>query len=97
MDFMNSGNSCPIAYELVELDRTYGYYEKGQKWAEPDVDHAAQCMRRLVDDAPFRAAIGERARQTIRTELSPKAAGMRYRRRLVRLGLMPAPVAALVP
>jgi len=89
MDFMNSGNSCPIAYELVELDQTHGYYEKGQRWAEPDVDHAAQCMRRLVDDPSFRGAIGERARQTIRTEFSPKAAGMRYRRRLVRLGLIP--------
>lgn len=88
MDFMNSGNSCPIAYELVELDRTYVYYEKGQRWAEPDLDHAAHSMRRLVDDASFREAIGKRAQETIRTEFSPKAAGMRYRRRLARLGLI---------
>lgn len=89
MDFMDSGNSCPVAYDLVTLDRSIGDYAAGQQWAEPDVDHAAQLMRRLVDDAPFRAQIGARARQTIRSRFSPEAAGLRYRRRLEFLGLLP--------
>ncbi|MBV8516161.1 MAG: glycosyltransferase family 4 protein [Acidobacteria bacterium] len=88
MDFMHAGNSCPVAYELVTLDRAHGPYAAGQRWAEPDVDHAAHCMRRLVDDAEFRARIGARARETIRAEFSPRAAGLRIRQRLALLDLL---------
>ena len=87
MDFMNSGNSCPTAYELVTLDRAYGHYAAGQQWAEPDLDHAVHLMRRVVDDSAFRTQIGARARDTIRSRFSPEAAGLRYRQRLQFLGL----------
>jgi len=89
VDFMDSGNSCPVAYDLVTLARSIGDYHAGQQWAEPDVDHAAHLMRRVVDDGAYRAQIGERARRTIRSRFSPDAAGMRYRRRLEFLGLLP--------
>jgi glycosyltransferase involved in cell wall biosynthesis len=88
MDFMNGSNSCPVGYELVTLDRTFGYYHAGQQWAEPDLEHAAHLMRRVVDDAAWRAQLGERAKETLRTQFSPTAAGLRYRRRLAFLGLM---------
>ena len=88
MDFMNSGNSCPIAYELVTLDRTHHYYAAGQQWAEPDIDHAAHLMRRVFEDPDFRTQISERGRETIRSQFSPAAAGLRYRKRLAFLGLM---------
>jgi glycosyltransferase involved in cell wall biosynthesis len=82
MDFMNSGNSCPVAYELVTLARIWSAYPAGQQWAEPDVDHAAHFLRRIVDDDAYRTQLGHRARTTIQTQFSPAAAGMRYRRRL---------------
>jgi len=88
MDFMNSGNSCPVSYELVTLDRTHHYYAAGQQWADPDLDHAAHLMRRVFEDAEFRTQLSERARETIRTQFSPAAAGLRYRKRLTFLGLM---------
>ena len=88
MDFMNTGNSCPVGYELVTLDRTYVDYEAGQQWANPDIDHAAHLMRRVVDDSAYRTRMGERARGTIRSRFSPEAAGLRYRLRLEFLGLM---------
>jgi glycosyltransferase involved in cell wall biosynthesis len=82
MDFMTSENSCPVAYELVTLDRTYGPYRAGQQWANPDIDDAARQMHRVVDDADFRLKIAARARDTIRTKFTPAAAGARYRDRL---------------
>jgi len=88
MDFMNSGNSCPVNYELVTLDRTYQYYAAGQQWAEPDPDHAAHLMRRVFEDADFRTQISGRGRETIRSQFSPTAAGLRYRKRLGFLGLV---------
>src|SRR5205823_2674111 len=86
MDFMNSANSCPVGYEVVTLDRTIREYHAGQQWAEPDLDHAAHLMRRVAEDEPFRARIGARARDTIRSQFSPEVAGERYRRRLGALG-----------
>ena len=88
MDFMNSGNSCPVGYELVTLDRDYPPYAAGQQWAEPDLEHAAYYLKRLFDDQQFRAKVGARGQRTIRTEFSPEAAGLRYRRRLAFLGLL---------
>jgi len=82
MDFMTDSNSCPVRYDLVTLDRSYGPYHAGQQWAEPDVDHAARCMRRLVEDAADREERGARARDTMRSQFSLKAAGRRYRQRL---------------
>jgi glycosyltransferase involved in cell wall biosynthesis len=88
MDFMNSGNSCPVAFDLVTLDRAHGPYAAGQQWAEPDVGDAARHMRRIVEDDAHRAQIGARAMHTIRTHFSPAAAGTRYRKRLELMGLM---------
>ncbi|MEO8380392.1 MAG: glycosyltransferase family 4 protein [Acidobacteriota bacterium] len=88
MDFMNPANSCPVGYELITLDRTYGAYAAGQQWADPDLDHAAHLMSRLVDDDAWRARLGRNAQETMRTQFSPRAAGLRYRHRLRFLGLM---------
>jgi glycosyltransferase involved in cell wall biosynthesis len=88
VDFMNAGNSCPVGYELVPIERDHGPYTAGSRWAEPDVEHAAWFMSRLVNDSDYRATISRRARETIRSEFSPEIAGQRIRRRLVRLGLV---------
>ena len=88
VDFMNGGNSYPVAYELVTLERTFHCYEAGQQWAEPDLEHAARLLREVVDDDAGRARVAARARETMRDSFSPRAAGERYRRRLKILGLM---------
>jgi glycosyltransferase involved in cell wall biosynthesis len=95
MDFMDTGNSCPVAYGLVTLGRDHQVYASGQQWADPDVEHAAHLMRRVVDDDAYRRQVGERARETMRTRFSPEAAGLRYRRRLALLGLMEPPARVL--
>jgi len=91
MDFMNGGNSCPVNYSLVTLDRDHGTYRAGQQWAEPDTEHAAQLMRRVVNDDAYRAQIRDHARATIQDEFSPMVAGDRIHRRLafLRAGLTP--------
>jgi glycosyltransferase involved in cell wall biosynthesis len=84
-DFMDEENSCPVAFKLVALDRDYGPYQKGQKWAEPDLDHAANHMIRCLEDVRWRDKIGRRGQETIRTRLAPYVIGDRYRRRLEKL------------
>ncbi len=85
VDFMDRHNSCPVDYALVAIDRDYGPYRKGSRWAEPDLNHAAHYMRALVADPSRCRAVGERAALTMRRDYSPAAIGERYRRRLAAI------------
>ncbi len=50
MDFMNHHNSYLVRYRLAELEQDYGPYEKGNVWADPDLEHAAELMRLVFGD-----------------------------------------------
>jgi glycosyltransferase involved in cell wall biosynthesis len=81
-DFMNVTNSYPVGYKLVELAKDYGPYKKGQVWADPDVDHAAAQMRRIVEDPAEALQIGARARSDIERLYSSEAIAQKIIRRL---------------
>ncbi len=81
-DFMSPDNSCPVNYRLIRLDRNIGPYDRGQIWADPDLDHAAQLLKRLVEDVAWRQRIGRRGQQTIHEQFSPEIVGALYRKRL---------------
>src|SRR5437870_972065 len=49
-DYIRPDNCAAIGYELVTLGKDYGPYKANQSWAEPDLDEAAQWMRRLVEE-----------------------------------------------
>lgn len=66
MSYMDHTNSCLVGYRLIPVDGSIGHYSRetlGREtvWAEPNVDEAAAWMRRLVDDAGFRAGLGRKA------------------------------------
>jgi len=82
MEFMRSDNSCLVEYHLVTLDRDIGPYERGQIWAEPDLDHAADLMKRIALETSWRRKIAEAGRATIVNEFSPERIGELYRRQL---------------
>lgn len=82
MDFMTPDNSCLVDYRLVPVGEGEYPHHAGQRWAEPNVDHAAELMRRLVEDPGFAAGIGARAAQDIRTRFSPHTAAREIIRRI---------------
>nr|WP_238327720.1 glycosyltransferase [Paenibacillus gorillae] len=82
IDFMNSSNSCLVDYNLVQLGETYGPYESYQFWAEPDTEHAASYMKRIVDDIEYRNLISHNGKITIQTDYSPKRVGELIKKRL---------------
>lgn len=81
-EFVNASNACPVQYKLAMLDRDHGPYLRGQTWAEPDVEHAAHWMKKVADDAGFRARLGAQAAADIRRLFSPAVVGRRYLQRL---------------
>jgi len=85
MEFMTPMNSFPVNYELKVLEKAVGVYESGQVWAEADVEHAAACLKRLLDEPNLAKQLGARAANCIRTQLSAKEIGRQYRTRLALL------------
>lgn len=66
LTFMDHGNACLVRTHLVRVEGSTHIYsgnhlEDTARWADPDVDHAAAWMRRLIDDATARTTIGEAA------------------------------------
>lgn len=82
VDFMNDTNSLLVDYRLVPIERDDGPYRRGAVWADADVEHAAVCMRRLVDEPGLAGRLGEQARIDITRDLSDAAVGRRIRARL---------------
>jgi glycosyltransferase involved in cell wall biosynthesis len=64
MAFMDATSAALVGYELVPVDDPTGVYARlpGAVWAEPDIVHAAEWLRRLGDDPVARKALGEAGR-----------------------------------
>lgn len=82
LDFMNEANSCLVRHSLIPVGEGEYPHAAGQVWAEPDLDHAAWHMQRLVEDAHLGRRIGEVASRHIRTHFSYRACGLRYTDRM---------------
>ena len=81
-EYVTAANGRPVRCAPVTLDRNHGPYARGQTWAEPDLDHAAACMRQLASDRSLALRLGAAARATIEEKFSPAVIGARYRQRL---------------
>jgi len=82
MDFTTPTNSLLVRYQLAELEQDHGVYEKGNFWAEPDTDQAAEHMRWVFENREESRQLGERARADLHQTMSPTTALAHMRRRL---------------
>ncbi|NMA49017.1 MAG: glycosyltransferase [Tissierellia bacterium] len=87
-EYMNYENSCPVDYNLIKIEKSNGYFKAGQYWADPDIECAAQYMKRLLNDSDFYTKISEKGMETIHNYYSPKIVGDTIRNRLQMLGLI---------
>lgn len=68
-EFMNSSVACMLDYQLVPLKEDIGPFKKGKRWADPDVDQAAEFMKRLFEDTEFYGDISDKAQEYITEKL----------------------------
>ncbi|WP_138227203.1 glycosyltransferase [Paenibacillus algicola] len=85
-DFMNYDNSCLVKYTLVHPTRDFGPYKAYQYWAEPDINHASEFMKKLVDDNKFYTDIGSEGQTFIKKYYSPSSVGQEISKRLKYIG-----------
>jgi len=82
MEYMNSSNSLLIKYNMTKLDETFGPYEKGNVWADPDIGHATELLKWVYENRDEAEMIGQRARIEVRKTLSMAVAGQEMKERL---------------
>ncbi|MEA2631797.1 MAG: hypothetical protein QOE66_2016 [Chloroflexota bacterium] len=75
LEFMDATNSLLVDYHLVAVGEREYPFPEGQVWAEPSAEHAAELMRRLVDDPAFGEEVGARARAHMLQQFSAAAVG----------------------
>jgi len=85
LEFMNSENSFLVDYEMTELEEDSGPYEKGTRWADPKVPHAAALMQFVYRNRAEAGAVGKRAATSIRATLDPSVTSEQIRRRIDEL------------
>jgi glycosyltransferase involved in cell wall biosynthesis len=73
LEFMDERNSFLVGHDMVAIPPGCDPYPAGSVWAEPDLDDAAQLMRRVHDDPAGAAAVAARGRHDIRRFHSPEA------------------------
>jgi glycosyltransferase involved in cell wall biosynthesis len=71
LEFMSAENSYLVPYRLVDIPDTWWAHTEGAQWAEPDVDAAAQVMRRVWEHPAEAQAVGSKAREEILARFSP--------------------------
>lgn len=85
LEFMNVNNAFLVGYELVPIGRDLGPYQGEQRWAEPDLDHAAALLRQVHDDPEMARRRAERGARDLRERHSPQAVGAIIEARLAQL------------
>lgn len=84
LEFMNPFNSYLVDYTLKEFPESISLYPAGTIWAEPNIEHAAQCMRKVYMDRES-SSIGTRAEQDISNHFNTEVIGHLMVQRLQRI------------
>lgn len=82
-EFMNKDNSCLVDYKMIEVDTsTQSVYEKGNKWADANVEQASKYMLKLYKNKDYYNKLKENAKKTIEKEFSIVACSKKIEKRI---------------
>lgn len=90
-DLVTAATAYPVRFELVPVGAGAAPYEPDDRWAEPDLGHAAELMRHVFTDRPEAAQIAARGREHVVAAHSPQAVGHVIAERLGQVGARLAP------
>jgi glycosyltransferase involved in cell wall biosynthesis len=81
-EFMDNDVACMVDCELVQIEKDIGQYKAGNRWAEPDINQAAEYMKELRTNEAKRKQLTEKAKAHILEHLSPQKAADLITRRI---------------
>lgn len=69
-EFMNSDVACMVDYDFIPINCTSWIYKNGARWADPDLNQAADYMKKLYTDKAYRQKLSTDAKEYISNKLS---------------------------
>lgn len=84
-EFMNQENACMVDYNMVYLEEDYVMYKKGNKWADPNIEQAAEYMKKLYEDNNFYNDISKKAQNYIKENLNLELASKAISNRIKQI------------
>jgi glycosyltransferase involved in cell wall biosynthesis/SAM-dependent methyltransferase len=94
LDFMTPENSFLVDYSKGAVPAGCEPYPEGSPWADPDLEHAAELMRRVYEARDEAARKASQARKDILTRHNAGAAGIALQRRFDEIQRLPNPASA---
>jgi hypothetical protein len=85
LDYMSTENSLLVNYEFVPVGPDEYPHWEGQKWAEPDIEHALHLLEGALDDPERARAITARGKRDVRLRYGNRAVGLRILDRLTEI------------
>jgi glycosyltransferase involved in cell wall biosynthesis len=87
-DFMKPDNSCLVDFRFTDVKDQYYQSRQGQRWADPDIGHAAAYMKQLFSDKSFYDRIAHAGQAFIQTEYSVHRSAQILIARLQEIGVL---------
>ncbi|HSE65298.1 MAG TPA: glycosyltransferase [Thermoanaerobaculia bacterium] len=84
-DFLDEATGFPVRWEPAVQERALPPYPSGTRWAEPDEEHAAEALDRVLSDPAEAARRGAAGRRRMESSYGLAIAGRRVAERLDRL------------
>lgn len=81
-EFMDEESACLVDCRLIPIEEDVGPYQKGQRWADPDLKQAAGYMRRLYEEPEYRRRLSENGKRRAEALLGREQAAEKIRARL---------------
>ena len=60
---MNKDVACMVDYKLITIEKDIHPFKAGNRWADADLDQAAEYMRKLYEDKAFYETIRDNAKK----------------------------------
>jgi glycosyltransferase involved in cell wall biosynthesis len=84
-EFLDEATGYPVRWKPVVQEGALPPYPSGTRWAEPDEEHAAEALARVVSDPAEAARRGSAGRRRMESSYGLAIAGRRVAERLDRL------------
>lgn len=81
-DFMNVNNSFMVKYSLTSAKNYNNMSTDQDLWAEPNIEHAAECMKDIYNNPTHASQIARQGMLDIKNQLNPKKTGITIKNRL---------------
>jgi glycosyltransferase involved in cell wall biosynthesis len=85
LEYLNAQDHYLVKFQLGAVRQPYIYYHPKMRWAEPDIAHASELMRRVFADREQARTQAKRAAQSLQEAYSLAAIGETAKQRLIQL------------